>query len=168
MFNKNNWRQPIYKKDVIIVIIFGLTAAILGGILTGLIDATLADKFGIGISFSLLLNSLIIGFSVKKGYEEYHILYPVLALGFFVLALIISQFTFYIELYIILYKVHTWGSLFSDPNTYLNILLLPIKYLFVMIRDGFTVGYLLYLILNILFYILAFIAVYRIAKGNRR
>lgn len=164
MFNKNNWRQPIYKNDVKTVIIFGLTAAILGGILTGLIDATLANLLGLGISFSLLLNSLIIGFSIKKGYEEYHILYPVLALGFFVLALIISQLSFYVGIY----GIENIGSVLSNPNTYLNILLLPIKYLFVMINQGFNVGYLLYLILNILFYILAFIAVYRIAKGNRR
>ena len=116
MFNKNNWRQPIYKNDVRTVIIFGLTATILGGILTGLIDATLANLFGLGISFSLLLNSLIIGFSVKKGYEEYHILYPVLALGFFVLALIISQLSFYVGIY----GIENLGSVLSNPNTYLN------------------------------------------------
>ena len=164
MFNKNNWRQPIYKNDVRTVIIFGLTAAILGGILTGLIEATLYNVFRLGISFSLLLNSLIVGYSVKKGYEEYHILYPVLALVFYVIALFMSFLSNQIGVVGIQYI----GSILSDPNLYLNFLLLPIIILFRMIKEGFYFVYLLYLILNVVFYVLGFYAVYRIAKGGRR
>ena len=38
MFNKNNRHEPIYKEDVKHVILNGLIAAILGGILGGALD----------------------------------------------------------------------------------------------------------------------------------
>ena len=79
MFNKNNWHEPIYKNDLKNVLLFGITTMILCGIITGLFDALLNQTFGLGVSFSLLLNALAIGFAVKKGYYSYHILYPVLA-----------------------------------------------------------------------------------------
>lgn len=163
MFNKNNWREPIYENDVKTVIIFGFTAAILGGILTGLIDATLYNVLGLGISFFLLFNSLIIGYSVKKGYERYHILYPVLALGF----MIVSIFFSYLSYYVGVAGIEQIGTILSSPTFYLELVILPFKYLRVMIiSNNFNAIYFVNLILNIVFFVLAFVAVYRIAKGR--
>ena len=168
MFNKNNWKETIYKNDVITVIIFGLTATILGGIFAGLVDAAITkffDSLGInfGITVSLLLCSLFVGFSVKKGYESYHILYPVLALGFMIVALFFSQVAYQVG-----YEgIQSLGSTLSSGEFYLYVLILPFNYLRLMIILGkFSFVYFIYLIINILFYVLAFIAAYKIAKGR--
>lgn len=170
MFNKNNWHEPIYKNDLKNVLLFGITAMILGGIVTGLFDALLFNVFDIGIFFSLLLNALIIGFAVKKAYYSYHILYPVLALGFFFTALFISFLSFYIGAV----GISAFGDLITSPRFYLEFLKQPIKYIWIMIEyhsklDAlYFVLYSFYSIMNIAFYVLGFISVYRIAKGRNR
>jgi hypothetical protein len=159
----NEWKREKYKGDLKTVIIFGLTAGILGGILAGLIDATLTNVFGLGISFSLLLCSLFVGFSVRKGYENYHVLYPTLALVFFIVSLFFSQLSYYVGLV----GIQQIGTVLSDPNFYINIITVPTKFLFIILDDKVKVEYVFYLILNILFFGLSFYAVFRIAKGNR-
>ena len=58
MFNKNKWKEPIYKQDVIGVIVNGLLAAVLGGILGGSLDYLLGIvwNFPIDIVFQSIFN----------------------------------------------------------------------------------------------------------------
>ena len=161
MFKKYNWQQPIFKNDVISVIIFGLTAAILGGMLSGLVDALILP-IGIRVSFSLLINALIVGFAVKKGYESYHILYPTLTILFYLIALF---FTFVAKNIGVL-GIGEIGFVFSQPETYYYFIIGPIISLVNCFTGGFDFLNFLYAILNIGFYGLGFYGAYRIAKGN--
>lgn len=158
----NEWKRQIYKNDIITVIIFGLTSSVLGGILTGLINAALLN-LGVGISFSLLLNALIVGISVRKGYESYHVLYPTIALVLFLISLF---FTFIAE-QAGLVGVQFIGAILAEPNTYLYIFIYPVYYLFQMVEKGFDIASLFFLIFNLLFFVLAFFSVFKLAKGRR-
>ena len=161
MFKKYNWQQPIFKNDLITVIVFGLTAAILGGALTGLIDALL-NSINIGLTFSLLFNALIVGYAVKKGYSTYHILYPTLSLLFLIIALFCSYVSFYVGIVGINYL----GAILSLGSTYYRFILDPIFDLRNSFGSNFNFLSFLFAILNIAFTCLAFYGVYRISKGN--
>lgn len=173
MFNKNNWKEPIYKNDLKMVLIFGITAMILGGIVTGLFDGLLYSTFDLGISFSLLLNSLIIGFSVKKGYYSYHILYPVLALGFFLTALFFSFLAYYVGIF----GIQNMGTFLTTPAFYLDFIKQPVRYIIAII-NGITgkysfdvstyIAYSIFAVLNLGFYGLGFYSTFRLAKGRNR
>ena len=161
MFKKYNWQQPIFKNDVITVIIFGLTAAILGGILSGLIDALMLS-INVRVSFSLLICALLVGFSVKKAYTTYHILYPTLALLFYLIALFFS----FVGKNVGVLGISSIGYIFSQPITYYYFIVGPIIGLTNVFKVTFDFLNLLFAILNIVFYVLGFYGVYRIAKGN--
>ena len=161
MFKKYNWQQPIFKNDVITVIIFGLTAAILGGILSGLIDALMLS-INVRASFSLLICALLVGFSVKKAYSSYHILYPTLALLFYLIALFFS----FVGKNVGVLGISSIGYIFSQPITYYYFIVGPIIGLTNVFKVTFDFLNLLFAILNIVFYVLGFYGVYRIAKGN--
>ncbi len=90
MFNKNNWKEPLYKNDVINVVIDGLVAGILGGVLAGALDY-LFGLLNIIISFGLIILAYLVGYRVRKGYYSFHILYPVLAVLFMTLGLFFAS-----------------------------------------------------------------------------
>ncbi len=166
MFKKYNWQQPIFKNDVITVIIFGLTAAILGGILSGLIDALMLS-INVRVSFSLLICALLVGFSVKKAYTTYHILYPTLALLFYLIALFFS----FVGKNVGVLGISSIGYIFSQPITYYYFIVGPFISLYNIFYNLFKFGEfdflnLLFTLLNFAFYGLGFYGVYRIAKGN--
>ncbi len=161
MFKKYNWQQPIFKNDVITVIIFGLTAAILGGILSGLIDALMLS-IGVGVTFSLLICALLVGFAAKKAYSSYHILYPTLSLLFYLIALFFS----FVGKSVGVLGISQIGTVFRAPITYYYFIVGPIIGLTNVFKVTFDFLNLLFAILNIVFYVLGFYGVYRIAKGN--
>ena len=161
MFKKYNWQQPIYKNDLRTVLIFGISAMILGGILSGLLEALLYD-LNIRISFSLLLNAVFIGFLVKKAYASYHILYPTLALVFYFFSFFFSDLGRNVGIL----GLQNLGYIFTSPQTYYYFIIIPFRNLIYMINYGFDFVLLLFLLLNIFFYILGFVSVYKLSKGR--
>lgn len=160
MFKKNNWLEPIYKNDVISVILNGLFSAILGGILAGVVDF-LFNMINISISIGLIIICYMIGSRMKKGYDNYHILYPVLSIIFMIIALIFADFAFY---FCLIPELETFKLLMSW-NFYLNVIISPVYYLILMFSQ-FDISFLIFGILNLAIYIYSFIICYRIVKGR--
>jgi hypothetical protein len=164
MFNKNNWREPIYKEDVKHVILNGLIAAILGGILGGALDYLFNVVLKFPISFSLIIMVLFIGYRTKKGYYSYHILFPVLAILFLILSIFFCIYSFYAISYMVIgeYRIYL---IFAYPSFWLSFITAPISALLFGINNS-DVGYIIYGVIDLIFYICAFWFVYRMVKGK--
>lgn len=161
MFKINNWKEPIYKNDLINVIVNGLIAAILGGILAGLLDY-LFDMINLRISFGLIIITYVIGSRMRKGYYSYHILYPVLSILFMILSLFVCDVTYMCMIYS---SVSIIPIILTDVDFYINFLLSPIYYLYVCF-NSFDILYLILGLLNIVIYIWAFRYCYKLVKGR--
>lgn len=94
MFKKYNWQQPIFKDDVISVVINGILSALLGGILAGLLDYLLGAVIGLPIVIGLFLFCYMIGTRMKKAYSSYHILYPTLSILFMIIGILVSDIAY--------------------------------------------------------------------------
>lgn len=175
MFNGENWKKKINKYDLISVLIFGITAAILGGILAGLLDATIWHitaelGFSISVDFSLLIVALIVGFAVKKGYVKYHVLYSALAIGLFFVGLFFSYIGELVAL-LAINKAITGpemffryiGMIFSRGDTYYSFFL-PIN----LLLGGFRVDRFIFFLFDIIFLVLGVVAVYKISIDNNK
>lgn len=161
MFKLNNWKEKIYLDDLKSIIINGLLAAILGGVLAGLVDFLFVRILSVGISFGLLILFYFITGRMKKSYYNYHILYPVLSLVFMVIGLIFSEFSYY---FCYFQSLHTFKLLISG-SFYLDVLLSPVYNLIVFFKT-FDILALVYGIINLLVYIYAFVICYRTVKGR--
>lgn len=161
MFKINNWKEPIYKNDLINVIVNGLIAAILGGILAGLLDY-LFDMINLRISFGLIIITYVIGSRMRKGYYSYHILYPLLSILFMILSLFVCDVTYMCMIYS---SVSIIPIILTDVDYYINFLLSPIYYLYVCF-NSFDILYLILGLLNIVIYIWAFRYCYKLVKGR--
>ena len=164
MFNKNNWHEPIYKEDVKHVILNGLIAAILGGILGGALDYLFNVVIKFPISFSLVIMVLFIGYRCKKGYYSYHILYPVLAILFLIISIFFCIYSFYAISYMVIgeYRIYL---IFAYPSFWLSFITAPISALLFGINNS-DVGYIIYGVIDLIFYICAFWFLYRMVKGK--
>lgn len=160
MFKKNNWLEPIYKNDIIGVLLNGFFSAILGGILAGVVDF-LFNMIDFPISLGLIIICYMIGSRMKRGYDSYHILYPVLSILFMIIALIFSDFAFY---FCLMPELSTF-KLFIDGDFYLAVITGIIYYILLSITQ-FEFIYLVCGILNLVIYIYSFIICYRIVKGR--
>lgn len=161
MFKKYNWKQPLYKNDVINVVLNGFIAAILGGILAGMLDFLFGEILNFPISFGLIIICYMVGIRMKRGYYSYHILYPVLSLAFMLLALVFSQLAF---MFCVFPQVSTFGLLLKG-SFYLNVILSPVYYILICFKN-FQILYLILGILNLVIYIFAFRFCYRLVKGR--
>ena len=164
MFNKNNWHEPIYKEDVKHVILNGLIAAILGGILGGALDYLFNVVIKFPISFSLVIMVLFIGYRCKKGYYSYHILYPVLAILFLIISIFFCLYSFYAISYMVIgeYRIYL---IFAYPSFWLSFITAPISALLFGINNS-DIGYIIYGVIDLIFYICAFWFLYRMVKGK--
>lgn len=164
MFNKNKWKEPIYKQDVIGVIVNGLLAAILGGILGGSLDYLLGIVWNFPISFSVLILVFFIIWRVRKGFYSFHILYPVLALVFLVIGIFVVEYTVVAIGYIQMgyYQIHL---IVITPLFWEQFLMTPIYELRLGIMYGSAKDIILG-ILDVIFYIWAFWYTYRMVKGR--
>ena len=160
MFKLYNWKEPLFKKDLIAVIINGLIFGILGGILAGVLDYLML-MINFSISFGLIILTYMIGIKVRKSFYSYHILYPVLGLAFLVLGLFISYATFYF----VAFKFDAF-IFFIDPFFYLNFLLKPANGIINFFTNGYNPLSLSLGILNVIIYIWAFVFCYRLIKGR--
>lgn len=164
MFNKNNWREPIYKQDLIGVLLNGFLMAILGGILGAGIDYVIQVVFKIPLSISELIIMYLIAWRVKKGFYSYHILYPILGVVFLLFAFWVNLYAFqsivaiqsgFYDIYVFI----TW------PSFWISYLLLPVNTLILGIRILDALGIVMG-VLNLIFYIFAVWYVYHTVKGR--
>lgn len=160
MFKLNNWKEHIYKDDLIAVLMNGFIVALLAGIIAGGLDY-LFERFNIRISFGLLIIAFCVGYRIRKSYYTFHILYPVLALLFMIFGLFVSVLTFYISLLGFQYGF----QMLTVPGFYIYFIETPIANLLAL-RAGFDIKYLLLGILDVLITIWSFWYCYRLAKGN--
>ena len=160
MFKLNNWKEHIYKDDLIAVLINGLVVAILSGIIAGGLDY-LFSLANIRITFGLLIIAFCIGYRTKKAYYTFHILYPVLALVFMIFGLFISHIT----INVCILGIVPFFSYFFTPGFFLAFVQTPIINLIIYFQT-FDIKNLLLGILDIVIVIWSFIFCYRLAKGR--
>ena len=162
----NKWKQPIYKHDVLIVLLFGFISALVFGIIGGAIDY-LFIKYDINISLSIVILALGISYILKTRYASYHILYPTLAALFLVLGLFISDLT------LVIFSFQNLKLIFSTLSNYafyLGFLLSPfvnlISFISGLVHGTFLLEALLYAFLDIVTYSFAFYFVTRNTIGR--
>jgi len=160
MFNKENWKEPILKNDLKHVLIYGIVFSILAGILGGAFDF-LFVYINVRLSISLIILSLIIGYMVHRSYSMFHILYPVLTIPFMILGLFISHFT----MCVFINGIENFFKLFAVGDFYLDFIKSPVSELIIGIQYGIAKDIILGIV-NILIYIIAFVACYFTAKGR--
>lgn len=90
----NKWKMPIYKHDVLIVILYGFLSALLLGILAGAVNF-LFDQINVKVSIGVFLLAYGISFTLKRAYYSYHILYPTLAVIFMIFGLFVTLVSYY-------------------------------------------------------------------------
>lgn len=160
MFNKYQWKQPIYKEDLKPVLLNGIVFSILGGILAGLADY-LCSLIGLGISFGLIIISYFVGKKVRESYYSYHILYPTLTIVFMLIGLLFSN----IAINFIIFRNAAVIISMLKPMSILNILISPVKLVIYSVL-AFDFINLFISLFNLAMYTFAFIYAYRVAKGR--
>ncbi|MGM9969365.1 MAG: hypothetical protein ACI35S_03110 [Anaeroplasma sp.] len=161
MFKLYNWKQPLYRNDLISVLVNGLLTAILAGVLAGALDF-LFSMINFPLAFGLLIICYLVAYKVKKSFYSYHILYPVLSLIFMVIALFISDVT---KMCMIYNSISALPTILSTPSFYLAFILGPLYYFYICIKS-FDVIYLFLGIIDIIIYVWAFMICYKTVKGR--
>jgi len=161
MFKKYNWQQPIFKDDVISVILNGILSALLGGILAGLLDYLLGAVLGLPIVIGLFLFCYMIGSRMRKAYSSYHILYPTLSILFMIIGIIISDIAYII---CATKGVGIW-SILGSFNFYFNSLFGYVRNIIMYIKSlNIFPALIQFLNLGIMLY--AFVLCFKLVKGK--
>ena len=162
MFKKEEWKAPFLKRDLKNVILFGILFAILGGILGGALDY-LFYYIDFSIKIGLVIVSLMVGYMVYRAYNSYHILFPVLTIPFMILGLFVAHFTSSL----INSGFSQFFNILGSGDFYLNFLVSPFSLLILGIKGG-SAGNIIFGIINIVIYILAFYACYSIVSSKKK
>ena len=160
MFTLSNWKDPLYKKDVIGVIVNGLLTAIFVGILAGAVDY-LFSLVNFSMSLGLVLLSYTVGYRVRKGYFSFHVLYPLLAVIFMIFGLFIEMLTFYS----FVYGFNQILNVLSSWNFYFNFLSFPIYY-FYMLSIDFRVVYIILGIVDLIIFLFSIYICFKMSGGR--
>ncbi|MFI3252448.1 MAG: hypothetical protein R3Y60_04835 [bacterium] len=86
---KNEFKNEIYKEDVLKVLKNGIITMLLYSVLMGLVNVVLILIFNIQTSLLIYFIGLFIARSVKESYYNRHILYPLLSVVFLLVGLYI-------------------------------------------------------------------------------
>lgn len=79
-------RQPMNRRDLLRVILYGLVSAIGGGLIFGLLQGLMIQHIKIKLLFLVIFMAILIGNNVNRARRhQYHIVYPILGVVFFVL-----------------------------------------------------------------------------------
>lgn len=160
MFNKNAWRQPFEKSDLLAVLLNGLIFGVIGGILAGLLDY-LFYMLNVNISFSLLIVAYFVGSRIRKSYYSYHILYPTTTILFLIIGFVFSDITYLLCAYRTLEGlIHIF-----NPLILFRLIIQPIYSLISNLINFDMLGFLISGF-NFVMYIFAYIYAYRLAKGR--
>ncbi len=161
MFKIYNWKETIYKKDLIAVIINGLLTALLVGMLAGALDF-LFYKINFSLSIGLLLLCYTIAYRVRKAYFNFHILYPVLAVIFLLFGIFVEMLTNYCFIYGSITQIF---NILSSWNFYFNYLTFPI-YGFIRFYNTSQIAHLFGGILDLIFYVFSIIVCFKFSGGK--
>lgn len=82
---KNKLNMPIYRDDLFNTLIQGVISAILIGFLFGMVDGFL-NTLGFPLSVGMVILGFLMGKRVSKCYRNFHIIYPILAIVFVLIA----------------------------------------------------------------------------------
>ena len=124
MFNKNNWKEPIYKDDLIYVLLNGFISAILCGILAGVIDYLFIYlQVPFRIDFGYIIIVFIVSYRIRNAFNTNHILYALLAIIFLFLSFYIAYVTPHV-MGAIIYGIDPF-YVFKDPMYYLYFIMPP-------------------------------------------
>lgn len=86
---KNEFKEEIYKEDLIKVITTGLLHTVIFAILGGFINIGLVILFNFQTSLIVYLLGVMIARAIKESYINRHILYPLLAVVFLILGIFV-------------------------------------------------------------------------------
>ncbi len=86
---KNEFKQPIYKEDMIPVLKRGILYTLIYACLLGVVDALLYKFFNMSLSLLIFVLGYIISSEVSKNYYSKHILYPIISVLFLFVGMII-------------------------------------------------------------------------------
>ena len=161
MFKLYYFKKPMNKSDVKGVLLNGLIAAIISGLVGGAIDF-LFYKINFSLELGMFIICFAVGFRMKRGYKEYHILYPTLTFLFMLLGLLFDGLMYYMLYYM------DFGSFFSYISTfefYLQSLFSPIMQLIEVIKD-YSLYKLVLALVNVVIYFVVFQSCYKFVKGT--
>ncbi|HOI84831.1 MAG TPA: hypothetical protein PLP48_02020 [Acholeplasmataceae bacterium] len=152
---KQAWKQPLHREDVMPVLRSGIFMSISGGLIVGMLDMVFINYLQFTLTWLfLLITSHLIAKRIASSYRDYHILYSMISIFFFIFAYYIMSVTLNV------------GLLFVNRipvMPYLGALLNPWAYfMFLNPLDPFffTVDN----ILQIVFFIIGIVYAYRFSK----
>lgn len=86
---KNEFKEEIYKEDLISVITTSLISMILFSILLALINSVMILLFSMQSTLLLFVFGYLLAKRVRESYVNYHIIYPLISVGCFIIGLFI-------------------------------------------------------------------------------
>ena len=92
---RNLLKEPIYKDDLKNVLLYGSLHMVLFGVLAGALQFFANAYLGLGFSLLLYLIAYMIGKEIRDRTFNYHIVYSMLSVLFFIVGYIIYNVSFY-------------------------------------------------------------------------
>ncbi len=140
---KNEFKEEVYKEDLVKVIKNGLPTAILYAVLLGALNYICVYLFKINLPFTLIVLGYVISGAVAKSYYNKHILYPILAVVFLIVALFFFNISYAIAEFRDFSLLSTCFSVgFERTINYFNLLYLitnPINFIINILVLIFTI-----------------------------
>lgn len=151
--------NKIDKKDLLRFIGIGFLMALLGGVLSGLVDWLLA-YINIYISFSLIIIIYFVAQRMRSVYNYYHVIYPILALVLFYFGLIFNDITIQVLNFGLSYF-----EVYFSPFIFVSVLINPVVDLIIYLGYGSFMDILISIV-NLVVYVFAYIYTFKITKGR--
>jgi len=152
---KQAWKQPIHREDLMPVLRSGIFMSITGGLIVGTLDMLFINYLQFTLTWLfLLITSHLIAKRIAISYRNYHILYSLLSIFFFILTYYMMSVTMNV------------GLLFVNRFPvipYLGAILSPWAYF--MFLSPFSISFFTVdNILQIVFFIIGIVYAYRFSK----
>lgn len=102
----NQFKEPIHKSDIMPVIRQGIFMSFVGGLLIGSIQMLFFYMFDFSLLWLMMfVFAYLLAKRIRTAYMEYHIVFSILSVFFFVLGFFIFNSTFYIGLFSLTMKL---------------------------------------------------------------
>ena len=154
----NQFKEPIYKDDLLNATIYGILHMVLFGILGGAIQYFLMGNFNASFSVVIYMVAYMIAKGIADKIYTYHILYSVMSVVLFLIGFLIYKTAFYAfatrDILNSFLYVFSWDGIkiflfgFLNINTY----------------HGISI---LYNIIDIIFFIFCLLTVWRLPKRRK-
>ena len=152
-------KNKIDVKDYFRYLGIGVLMALLGGIVSGVLD-TLLSYINISISFTLIILVYFVAIRMRSVYSYYHILYPITSLFLLFLGLGFSAITGSVL------EIGFIGLIqIISPTFWFTVLIEPVFDVIIAFGYGDFIDIIMSLI-NIVIYVLSYIYTFKITKGR--